>query len=498
MKKAIKIVLITIILIALTSCAAIDPKLQSEQDVFKGDINSYAKSNLSSFKVIKLDNGIPVIIKNNKQNRVISIKTALRGGASNVPVEKAGIESIMLQMLLRGTPEKDYDLILEELSKNTSGISQLVNFDYSEYSLSSLDKYMEPMIELYAETMINPAFDEEEFNALKKELIGNLQQNKSKPDTVTYNEVNKAFFKGHPYASMPEGTVESLSSITLDDVKAYYENNFIANRLFVVAVGNINTGKLKKQLNSTIGQLKYVEDYQLPEVDTFVGKIEDDLIMNNVPASDGMTYVRGDFAAPAPYENDYHALYMATQLLDDLLFEIVRSKYSACYTPYSYIRSFYANYGSIGAVKSNVPHKIKLYFDETINILKNGKCLDANVSASAAGKGSMGGETVKKKSSLVDIEGPLEFYKNQMVSSYYYKQQTAAAIADQMIRSLVLHKDFRHYLLFLDGIKSVNAEEVQKAFNKYIIDGGILWSIAGDPKLLNKVDEKMYKSFTAE
>ena len=64
-----------------------------------------------------------------------------------------------------------------------------------------------------------------------------------------------------------------------------------------------------------------------------------------------------------------------------------------------------------------------------------------------------------------------------------------------MIQSIIGFGDFRTYLLFLDRVNKVTADDVIAAFNKYVVNGNFVWSIAGDPSLVEKVNPDMYKGF---
>jgi len=188
-----------------------------------------------------------------------------------------------------------------------------------------------------------------------------------------------------------------------------------------------------------------------------------DLILDPYSKSKGLAYVRGDFAIPEANDPDYFPLRIGLAMLDDLLFEIVRTQNSACYSAWVYARSFKANYGSIVIYKTQVPDEVKEYIDEAISIMLKGQCLAPKISASAAGKSGIGEEKDVKETiegKYGPIEDALEFYKAQFINSYFEGQQTNSSIAKQIYFSILYNNDYRDYLLVIDKINNVTAEDI--------------------------------------
>ncbi len=74
----------------------------------QGEVNDFAKENLGSFTTAVLKNGIPVVIKRSITNRILTLKAVFTGHVSWTPVEKAGLEAVMLTMLTRGSAHYTY------------------------------------------------------------------------------------------------------------------------------------------------------------------------------------------------------------------------------------------------------------------------------------------------------------------------------------------------------------------------------------------------------
>jgi Predicted Zn-dependent peptidases len=433
-------------------------------------LSPFAKESLAAFSTFSLSNGLPVIVKRNTANRVQVISLVLRGGVAASSADKAGIESLALKTMARGSAKYSYEDIQSLLDETSSGLANETGFDMSGYALVTLDKYFPKLFPLWADTLVAPAFRQADFDQELSNMKLALDSKEQNPWQKTALETNKIFFAGQGYATPPDGTRDSLASLTLDDAKAWYASRLCANELFVVAVGDFDPAALQKDLEATLGKLP-AKGAALPAAPAPIAKSgAGSLAKVEFPQSRGMGYLRGDFAAPAPAAPDYMALSIGMKTFSDLLFNVVRDKYGAVYTPNAYIRSNVANYGSVMLFKTKIPGKAKAYVDEAAAVLASGRAVAVDPAAS--------------KDGFSPLEDVLAATKAQFVNELYESQATNAAIATRIATSVVTTGDYRDYLLDVDRINAVTADQVKAAVDKYLMRGTINWVALGSADVL--------------
>ena len=360
-------------LLTVAPAAATPIELTRQQKTIQaGGLNAFARENLPSFTLASLDNGIPVVIKKNTTNRILTLKAVMLGHVSLTPVEKAGLEAVTLRMLTRGSARYPYPEFQRILFEKSSSIApSFASFDSSSFDLVTIDTYFDELFSVYADAFLHPAWNAEEFPRVMNDFKVSKQEAENDPWQRTVRLLHEEFFHGHPYAAAWDGTGGSLESITLDDVKSYYERSVTSGRMILVAVGNFEPAKLVRMLNATFGALPR-RDFVRPPVPSLQGAVRPDLVVEPFDEAEGTAYVRGDFALPSPDSPDYPAVLVAFNLLDDLLFEIVRTQHGACYSVWSTVHGFTASYGDITVYQTSVPGKVKQYVDEAIAVLLPG------------------------------------------------------------------------------------------------------------------------------
>jgi len=463
-----------------------------------GSINQFAKENLGSFTVATLANGIPVVIKTSTNNRILTVKAVLRGHVSFTPVQKAGLEAVMLTMLTKGSARYSYTDVQRALFEKSAQLRPTYSsFDMTSLDLVTVDTYFDDLFPVFADAFLHPQWNVDEFPRVINDFKLTKQQTENDPYSLAVEQLHESFFAGHPYASNWQGEGTSLEAITLDDVKKYYADTVTSGRLFLVAVGNFDPAKLVAMLNATFGTMPR-SAYTRPAVPSFQGAVKADLIVQAFPQSEGLAYMRGDFAMPGPQSPDYAASLVAFNLLDDLLFEVVRTRNGAAYSVWGTMHGFSSSYGDITVYKTAVPGTVKPLVDQAIAVLASGKSMGGNISASAAGKSGIGSAGEATAGTFVPIADALPFYKAKYVTQFYSGEQTNTSVADQIASSIIYRGDYRGYLLMLDRIQAVTADDVVRVTKQYLVNNPALWIVLGDPGLLKDVKKDDFMQFTAK
>ena len=110
--------------------------------------------------------------------------------------------------------------------------------------------------ELVLEQLLTPGWREDDFKRLKTQLKNSITNNLR---TTNDEELGKEvlyhkLYAGHPYESYNYGDLSDLDSITLDDVKAFYANQYTQAKLTVGVTGDMPS-TVKKQIKQALTAL---------------------------------------------------------------------------------------------------------------------------------------------------------------------------------------------------------------------------------------------------
>jgi zinc protease len=173
-------------------------------------------------------------------NPLIHIKVLLRVGSANDPAGREGLAYLTFNLLSNGgTKTKTFQEITSLFYPMAASVGSQVDKEMSVFSgtihRDNLDRYYT----VFKEMLLDPGFREDDFNRLKTNQLNFLKKTLvSNMDEQFGKEIlNLMLYQGHPYLHPAAGSVETVSAITLDEVKAFYKDQMVQGNILIGLAG---------------------------------------------------------------------------------------------------------------------------------------------------------------------------------------------------------------------------------------------------------------------
>ena len=210
--------------------------------------------NLPVPQTFKLSNGLTVIYTHRPGVPVVSAELVLKTGNEANPGEKPGLAAFTANMLQQGTTKRDATQIADEAALLGASLTTGSNSDSSNASTASLTKNFSGALDLLADIVLHPAFPQEEVERRRSSRLASLLNEDSNPNTVAFRLVDRLIFgANHPYGYESIGTEASLKTISRDDMKSFWKQNYIPANVALVVAGNITMEELKQLVENKFG-----------------------------------------------------------------------------------------------------------------------------------------------------------------------------------------------------------------------------------------------------
>jgi predicted Zn-dependent peptidase len=259
-----------------------------------------------------------------------------------------------------------YTTALEKIGTN---IGAGASFDFGQFNMLCIDKYWDKSWELFTDAIMNPAFDADQYEILKEQLIAGAKQQNADPDASLRNEVMTHVFEGKNYEKNPAGTEESLANISLDDIKSFYKNTVGKKRSFLVVIGNIDEKDLKKKVAATLAKLP--EGSLPPTEERAMINDAGNLIVDREIATN---YIMGIMSAPTLDSEDGIPMMLAMSIMYDRYFIELRTNRGLSYAPAAFYSStlIESPYNAIYITTTDPKQSIEVMVAEIDKLKKDG------------------------------------------------------------------------------------------------------------------------------
>ena len=195
-----------------------------------------------------LSNGMKLMGIKQSELPMVQYSITIEGGRLFDSIEKAGLASLLASMMNEGTKTKTP----EELELAIGLLGASIYFSSGDENISvnvsTLEKNFEKTLELVEEMLLEPRWDEEQFALAKSRVINNLKRNAASPDYLASSNLNKLIFGDNILAMDASGTEKTVSSITINDLKDYYNKYFSPSISKFLIAGDIEKQRVEKGL----------------------------------------------------------------------------------------------------------------------------------------------------------------------------------------------------------------------------------------------------------
>jgi zinc protease len=199
--------------------------------------------------------GIEVWLVQETSVPLIAMDFAFRGGASQDPADKAGVASLVAGMIDEGAGDLDSKTFHERLESKAIELSFTANRDHFTGSLRTLTENKDAAFEMMRLALNAPRLDAADVERIRSETLGILRRESTNPDNMASQRWWETAFAGHPYGRPVRGTLDSVSTITAQDMRAYMKNVFARDTLKVGIVGNIDGAAAGALVDKVFGAL---------------------------------------------------------------------------------------------------------------------------------------------------------------------------------------------------------------------------------------------------
>lgn len=200
----------------------------------------------------KTKNGFSALGIENNEIPLVNFDITIPGGHSLDPLNKAGVASLMAQLMMQGTAKRTPAELEEAIGLLGSTITIQCTQEEIRIVANCLARNVKPTFDLVQEMLLEPRWDVAEYERLKKALETNLKGAEANAQTIA----NRTFYKllygpNHPLGLPVNGTLQTTANITLNDLKQYYEMNISPSAASLHVAGAIS----KKQMDGSMDNL---------------------------------------------------------------------------------------------------------------------------------------------------------------------------------------------------------------------------------------------------
>jgi zinc protease len=200
------------------------------------------------------EQGLNIWYLKQDQAPLISLRLIIDGGGSADPEKKAGLTSLMVNLLDEGAGDLDALGVSEAFQRLATDFQSSTSTDSIGLGMHLLAEQLVPSLELFTVLLTRPTFNQADFDRVKKQTLSSLLAQEANPQSALSIVMRRVLF-GEGYSGYsPQGIKQTVESITLDEIKAQYQAHIKPKGATLVVTGSVDKATLQAALKKTLSQ----------------------------------------------------------------------------------------------------------------------------------------------------------------------------------------------------------------------------------------------------
>lgn len=262
----------------------------------------------------KLANGLRIFGIENNEVPLVQLELVMDGGLLLESPAKVGVSNLMARMMTQGTRSKTPEQLEEAIDQLGASINVSAGSEDIRIRVNTLARNYPATWGLLQEILLEPRWDAKEFELLKQSTISQIRQQEANPTAIAQNQYNQLIYGNENIRSKNIlGTLESVNSITLDDLKAFYAKSISPALARMHVVGSLGKPAIIRSVRPLATTWKSVP-VNIPASATLNAPARSQIYFYDVPDAK-QSVIRFGYPALAATDKDYYPAIVMNYIL---------------------------------------------------------------------------------------------------------------------------------------------------------------------------------------
>jgi zinc protease len=395
------------------------------------------------YELRKLPNGLQVVIVSHHEQPAVNVRMIVRAGAAHDPKGKMGVAMLTATLLDQGAGKRSAEQIADAIDFVGGILSTGAGTDLTYVSTLVLKDSLPLALDLMADVVRRPGFAQQELDRQRQQALSGMKVSAEDPEAVANQVIDRLIYGFHPYGLPGSGTVDSLSSITRQDLVDFHRQHYVPNNALIAVVGDVSADEAMAGLTRAFG------DWPSGQVPPFqpIDPPQPTRRVIVVDKPDAVqTEIRiGQIGIPRRH-HDYLAMDQAIKILGgegaNRLQQVLRSQRGLTYGASADLDTYKTTGGIVAETDTRTDataEVVRLAVDEFFKLQR---------------------ERV--------YEGELEGAQAYLAGHFPLTIETPDAIATQVLNQLFYELPLEELQTFPDRVRSVSPDDVQRVARSYL------------------------------
>lgn len=204
----------------------------------------------------ELDNGLQVVVIENRRAPVVTHMLWYKAGAADEPPGKSGTAHYLEHLMFKGTKTRapgEFSQIIARLGGRENAFTSQ---DYTGYFQTVAPRHLETMMELEADRMTGLVLTDDLIEPERRVILEERRsRTENNPRALLSEQVAAATYLNHPYGLPIIGWAHEIEALTRADLESFYETWYAPNNAILVISGDVDPQEVRRLAEKYYGPI---------------------------------------------------------------------------------------------------------------------------------------------------------------------------------------------------------------------------------------------------
>ncbi len=213
-----------------------------------------------------LPNGLVVLLSENHSIPSVSINAIVRAGSRFEPDEKAGLASLVGELLDAGTTSRTSQQIAETVEAAGGHLATFGDYQSSGVVVTLLSRDLGLGLDVASDLLMNSTFPEEKVPQHIDRRVAQIKARLDLPRAQASDVFNEIVFEGTPMHHPAIGYERTVKALTRADAEGFYRRYYVPENAMLAIAGDIDMSQVKSRVAAVFGKWQPAARFETPQV----------------------------------------------------------------------------------------------------------------------------------------------------------------------------------------------------------------------------------------
>ncbi|MBX2851428.1 MAG: insulinase family protein [Phycisphaeraceae bacterium] len=204
------------------------------------------------FKQHTLSNGLTILAEVNDDAHTAAVGFFVKTGARDETPDVMGVSHFLEHMMFKGTAKRSAEDVNREFDEIGANYNAFTSHEQTVYYAHTLPEVLPSAVDLFAD-MLRPSLRGDDFDTEKQVILEEIGMYDDRPEWRLQDRLLEEHYGEHGLGYRVLGTTDTVSALTAEQMRAYFNQRYSPDNLIVSAAGRLDFGQLCTDLEERCG-----------------------------------------------------------------------------------------------------------------------------------------------------------------------------------------------------------------------------------------------------